>query len=86
MSLLLLDARETADGIAITFITDSGLEPLEGSRDQIARLAAVMEQVSVLARLNQHEQVWVEDVVVGDATVKLGLGLGGEARVRIDRR
>jgi hypothetical protein len=86
MSLGVLDAHETADGLAVTFITDYGLEPLEGSRDEVARLAQAMQQVSVLASLNDHnERVWVQDVTVGDAIVKLGLSPGGQARVRILR-
>ena len=44
-----------------------------------------MEQVSVLAALDETEKVWLEDVVVGEATVKLGLSPGGQARVRIIR-
>jgi hypothetical protein len=86
MSLELLDAHETDHGIAVTFATERGIEPLEGSRDEVAHLAAVMQQVGVLARLNDDERVWVEDVTVGDAIVKLGLNPGGQARVRILRR
>jgi hypothetical protein len=85
MSLALLDAHETAGGLAVTFATDYGLEQLEGSREQIARLAEVMEQISVLAPLNETERVWVQEVVVGDATVRLGLNPGGQTRMRIDR-
>ncbi len=69
----------------MTFVTDYGLEPLEGSCAEIARLAEVMQQVSVLASLNETERVWLEDVVVGDATVRLGLEPGGGARVLILR-
>jgi hypothetical protein len=39
MSLELLDACETAEGLAVTFATDRGLEPLEGSPDELADLA-----------------------------------------------
>jgi hypothetical protein len=85
MSLDVLEAHETADGVAVTFVTDYGLEPLEGSHAEVARLADVMRQVSVLAPLNDFERVWIEDVVVGDATVRLGLEPGGRARVRIVR-
>ncbi|MGH2876237.1 MAG: hypothetical protein ACRDLV_08305 [Solirubrobacteraceae bacterium] len=85
MSLELLDARETAEGVAITFATEHGLEPLEGSCAEVARLATVMRQVSVLAPLNEEGRVWLERVVVGDAVVHLGLKPGGEARVRIVR-
>jgi hypothetical protein len=86
MSLAVLDAHETETGLAVTFITDAGLEPLEGTCEEVARLARVMEQVSVLAPLNENEKVWLEDVVVGDATVRIGLSPGGQARVRIVRR
>jgi hypothetical protein len=85
MSLAVLDARETEAGIAVTFITDSGLEPLEGSCEEVARLAEVMAQVSAIAPLNQHERVWLEDVHVGDAVVKLGLGPRGAVRLRFVR-
>jgi hypothetical protein len=85
MSLALLDAQETEEGLAVTFATEYGLEQLEGSHEQIARLAQVMEQVSVLAPLNDTERVWVQEVVVGDATVRLGLNPGGQTRMRIDR-
>jgi hypothetical protein len=85
MSLEVLEAHETANGVAVTFVTDYGLEPLEGSCAEIARLAEVMQQVSVLATLNDTERVWLEDVVVGDATVRLGLEPGGGARVMILR-
>jgi hypothetical protein len=69
MTLSVLDARETDRGVAITFITEKGLEPLEGSREEVARLAEVMQQV----------------VVVGDAVVQLGINPHGQARVRILR-
>ena len=39
MSLELLDACETDEGIAVTFATERGLERLEGSPAEIARLA-----------------------------------------------
>ncbi len=86
MSLAVLDAHETENGLAVTFITDAGLEPLEGSYEEVARLAEVMHQVSALAAVNEHDSVWVEDVVVGDATVKLGLNPGRQARIQIIRR
>ncbi|HLH66225.1 MAG TPA: hypothetical protein VKV27_11020 [Solirubrobacteraceae bacterium] len=85
MSLELLDARETGDGIAVTFATDGGIETLEGTRAQIARLSQVMAQVAALAALNEDERVWIERVVVGDAVVHLGLKPGGQAKVRIVR-
>jgi hypothetical protein len=85
MSLELLGGHETADGIAVTFVTDGGVVPLEGTHEEISRLAEVMQQVSVLAALNEDESVWLEAVRVGDAIVKLGLSPGGEARVRILR-
>jgi hypothetical protein len=85
MSLAVLDARRTDTGMAITFITDRGLEPLEGSTEEIVRLSEVMRQVSVLADAGETERVWIEDVPVGDAVVRLGLGPDGHARVRIVR-
>lgn len=85
MSLSVLDAHETDTGVAITFITDKGLEPLEGSHREVARLAEVMRQVSALAAINEDERVWLEDVVVGDAVVQLGINPHGQARVRILR-
>jgi hypothetical protein len=85
MSLELLDARATSAGIAITFATDRGLESLTGSRDQVARLATAMREVSASNPCHGSERVWLEDVVVGDAVVKLGMTAEGQARVRIDR-
>ena len=57
----------------------------EASTEELGRLAEVMQQVAALAPLNQTEEVWIEDVRVGDAVVKLGLRPGGEALVRIMR-
>ena len=85
MSLAVLDAHETANGLSVTFITDCGLEPLEGTFEEVGRLAQVMKEVSALALLNDTESVWVEDVVVGNATVRLGLKPGKQARVQIIR-
>jgi hypothetical protein len=85
MSLALLDSRATADGLAVTFITDHGLEELEGTCGEVARLAQVMQQVSALALLNENERVWVEDVVVGGAIVRLGLNPDGMTRMQIVR-
>jgi hypothetical protein len=85
MSLELLEAHETEGGIAVTFVTDRGIEPLEGSCEEVARLARVMQQVGALAAINEQERVWVEEVTVGNAVVKLGLNPGGQARVRILR-
>ena len=85
MSLELLDAHETEDGISITFVTERGVEPLQGTSDEVSHLAKVMQQVSVLASLNDEERVWLEDVPVGDAIVKFGLNPGRQARVQILR-
>jgi hypothetical protein len=85
MGLAVLDARETDLGLQVTFITDSGLEQLEGTHAEVAHLARVMQQVSVLAPLNESERVWIEGVPVGEATVKLGLAPGGRARLLIER-
>ncbi|HET8980211.1 MAG TPA: hypothetical protein VFN87_18815 [Solirubrobacteraceae bacterium] len=86
MSLELLDAHQTADGIAVTFATERGVEPLEGSCEEVAHLARVMQQVGALAALNEREHVWLEDVPVGEAIVRLGLKPGRQARVHIIRR
>ena len=85
MSLVLLDARASEAGITATFATEHAVEELTGSCAEVARLAAVMKQVAVLAELNDTEDVWLDEVVVGDAVVKLGLKGGGEARVAIIR-
>ena len=85
MSLELLDAHHTREGIAITFVTEGGIEPLEGSCQEVARLACVMQQVAALAALNDTEHVWLEEVAVGEAIVKLGLKPGRQARVHIFR-
>jgi hypothetical protein len=85
MGLELLGGRQSEEGVAVTFATDDGIELLEGTYEQVARLARVMNQVSVLATLNDDESVWIEDVAIGDAVVQLGLNPGGQARVRILR-
>jgi hypothetical protein len=81
MSLVLADARPCDDGISATFVSEHGVQALVGTPAEIARLANVMKQVAALATLNETEKVWLEDVVVGDVVVRLGLGPGGEARV-----
>jgi hypothetical protein len=86
MGLELLGGRQTEEGMAVTFATERGIELLEGTYEEVARLAEVMHQVSVLAALNEDESVWLEDVAVGDAVVQFGLGPGGTARVRILRQ
>lgn len=83
MSLELLEAHETDEGMAVTFATERGVERLEGSPDEIAHLARAMQQVAVLGQLNEYEHVWVEEVVVGRSMVKLGLSPAGQARVLI---
>ena len=83
MSLELLDARETAEGMAVTFATDRGVERLEGSPDEMARLARAMQQVAALGQLNEDESAWLDEVQVGRAIVKLGINPGGQARVMI---
>jgi hypothetical protein len=83
MSLELLDACETDEGIAVTFATERGLERLEGSPEEIARLGRAMQQVAALGQLNETENVWVEKVGVGRSLVKLGLSPGGQARILI---
>ncbi len=85
MSLEIVGAHPTENGLAVTFVTDGGLVPLEGSAEELSRLAEVMQQVAALAPLNQTQKVWIEEVRVGDAVVKLGLRPGGEALVRITR-
>ena len=83
MSLELLSAHETDEGMAVTFATERGVERLEGSPEELARLARAMQQVAALGQLNEHENVWVEEVPVGNSLVKLGLSPGGQARVLI---
>ena len=85
MSLELLGAHQTAEGIAVTFATEHGIEPLEGTPDEVSRLAEIMKRVSVFAALNQEESVWLEEVPVGNAVVKLGVTPGGNARISIIR-
>ena len=79
MSLELLSAHKSDRGMAVTFVTEHGIEPMEGSYEEFARLAEVMAQVSVLATVNDHESVWIEEVAVGDALVMLGLSQGRSA-------
>ncbi len=83
MGLEIMDARQTENGLAVTFVTERGLVAVEGSEGQIARLAEVMAQVAVLAPLNETESAWIEDVAVGDSLVRLGLRPGGEGCVQI---
>ncbi|HTU87167.1 MAG TPA: hypothetical protein VMF57_16430 [Solirubrobacteraceae bacterium] len=85
MSLELLDAHETAEGLAVTFGTERGIERLEGSHDEIARLAKAMQQVAALGQVNEDDDVWVDAVSVGDALVKLGVAPHGQTRVLIIR-
>jgi hypothetical protein len=86
MSLELLSAHQTDEGMAVTFATDRGVEQLVGTPDQMAHLARSMQQVAALGQLNEHDSVWLDAVPVGDAIVKLGLNPGGQARVVILRR
>jgi hypothetical protein len=86
MSLELLDAKPTAEGMAVTFGTERGIQRLEGSADEVARLARAMQQVALLGQINEHEEVWLDSVAVGDSIVKLGLAPGGQTRVLISRR
>ena len=85
MSLELLDAQPTAEGVVVTFGTEQGVQQLEGRPDEIAHLARAMQQVAALGQLNEHEDVWIDAVTVGEAIVKLGLAPGGQARVLILR-
>jgi hypothetical protein len=83
MGLEITQARQTENGLAVTFVTDRGAVVVEGSEAQITRLAEVMAQVAALAPLNETESTWIENVAVGDSLVRLGLCPGGEARVQI---
>jgi hypothetical protein len=83
MGIRIEHARQTENGVAVTFGTDRGAVAVEGSEQEITRLAEVMAQVAALAPLNEAERVWLEDVVVGDSIVRLGLAPGGEGRVQI---
>ncbi|MGO9496747.1 MAG: hypothetical protein ACLQA5_08580 [Solirubrobacteraceae bacterium] len=85
MSLELLSADQTDEGLAVTFATDRGVERLVGTPDEMARLARSMQQVAALGQLNEDENVWLDAVPVGDAIVKLGISPGGQARVLILR-
>jgi hypothetical protein len=83
MSLEMLDAHETAEGMAVTFATERGIERLEGSPEEVGRLARAMQQVAALCQLNDDESAWLEEVRVGRSIVKLGINPGGQARVLI---
>lgn len=85
MSLELLSADQTDEGLAVTFATDRGVERLVGTPDEMARLARSMQQVAALGQLNDDDNVWLDAVPVGDAIVKLGISPGGQARVLILR-
>ena len=85
MSLELLSAHQTDEGVSVTFGTDRGVEQLVGSPEEIVSLARSMQQVAALGQANDYESVWLDAVPVGDAIVKLGLRPGGRARVLIIR-
>ena len=38
MALEIVGAHATENGLAVTFVTDGGLVPLEGSTDELGRL------------------------------------------------
>ncbi len=83
MGLEIRETWQTEKGLAVTFVTERGPVAVEGSEEQIARLAEVMAQVAALAPLNETEKVWLENVAVGGSLVRLGLAPGGEGRVQI---
>ena len=85
MSLELLSAHQTDEGMTVTFGTEQGIEQLVGSPDEMAHLARSMQQVAALGQVNEHENVWLDAVPVGAAIVKLGISPGGQARVLILR-
>ena len=85
MSLELLSAHQTDEGLTVTFGTEHGIERLVGSPDEMAHLARSMQQVAALGLANDHDSVWLDAVQVGDAIVKLGISPGGQARVLILR-
>ena len=85
MSLELLSAHQTDEGLAVTFGTKHGIERPVGSPDEMAQLARSTQQVAALGQANDHESMWLDAVPVGDAIVKLGISSGGQARVLILR-
>jgi hypothetical protein len=85
MSLELLSAQQTDEGMTVTFGTEQGIEQLVGSPEEMAHLARSMQQVAALGQLNEHENAWLDAVPVGKAIVKLGISPGGQARVLILR-
>ena len=85
MSLELLSAQQTDEGVSVTFGTERGIEQLVGRPEEIVSLARSMAQVAALGQLNENESAWLDAVPVGDAIVKLGLRPGGQARVLIIR-
>jgi hypothetical protein len=85
MSLELLSAHQTDEGLTVTFGTEQGIEQLVGSPDEMAHLARSMQQVAAIGQVNEHENVWLDAVPVGDAIVKLGISPGGQARVLVLR-
>ena len=66
-------------------MTENGIELLTGGCAEVPGPAAVMEQISALARLNDNKRVWLQDVAVSDSIVKLGLNPEGEGRICILR-
>lgn len=86
MSLTIVDAHETITGsIRVIFGTDQGLDIVEGTREEIERLARVMTQVAALGELNTIETCWIESVVVGKDIVQLGLLPRHRIRMSITR-
>jgi hypothetical protein len=85
MSLSVIDSQKTAEGFAVTLLSESGLHHLEGSAGELGRLAELMRQVSVLAPLHHGEPIWLDDVTVGRTVVRLGLSSDGRTRLLLRR-
>ena len=65
MSLVMLSADQTDEGLAVTFGTENGIEQLVGSPDEMAHLARSMQQVAALGQANDHDSGWLDAVPVG---------------------
>ncbi len=84
MTLALLSARETAEGVEVTLVTEDGLHTLTGSPREIATLAGAMRNAAVVAA-GGWRYAPIDDVEVGGDSVHFRFCEGGEVRLQILR-
>lgn len=87
MSMMLIDAHPTEVGLMeVVFLTDNGVETLEGAYADVETLAVLMATTAKMAKgVRVDEKTVVGEATIGGDVVQMGVSPDGNGYMRIKR-